>query len=158
MEKNGSAGGKSMRGARMHMPRWEHSWEESEVIRWCRKEAAGGNADAELLLVLMERYGSGDVKDSREAEELLTKAAEQGSAVAEAALGEMFDSSEDYAKAAEWYRKAAEHGIPAAETCMGDLCLEGHGVSQDYAEAVRWYRKSAEQGNSQGQNNLGWMF
>ena len=99
MEKNGSAGGKSMSGARMHMPRWEHSWEESEVIRWCRKEAAGGNADAGLLLGLMERYGSGDVKDSREAEELLTKAAEQGSAVAEAALGEMFDSREEIGRA-----------------------------------------------------------
>lgn len=129
-----------------------------EVIRWCRKEAAGGNADAGLLLGLMERYGSGDVKDSREAEELLTKAAGQGSAVAEAALGEMFDSREDYAKAAEWYRKAAEHGIPAAETCMGDLCLEGHGVSQDYAEALRWYQKAADQGDAIAANNLGTLY
>ena len=112
MGKNVPAGEKIMSGVRMHMPRWEHSWEESELTRWCRKAAAGGNADAELLLGLMERYGSGDVNDSREAEELLTKAAEQGSPVAEAALGEIFDSREDYAKAAELYRKAAEHGLP----------------------------------------------
>ncbi len=87
--------------------------------------------------------------------------AEQGDALAQFALGFMYEKGQgvpqDYAEAAKWHRKAAEQGLASAQYSLGLIYHKGHGVSQDYAEAVKWYRKAAEQGNAAGQLNLGVM-
>jgi TPR repeat protein len=88
--------------------------------------------------------------------------AEQGDALAQSNLGQMYSKGQgapqDYAAAASWYRKAAEQGVDTAQTNLGRMYDIGQGVPQDYATAIRWYRKAAEQGDAFAQYNLGIMY
>ena len=102
------------------------------------------------------------------------KAAEQGDADAQVALGDLDSNKEclsqdddgecvtkdyeDYSEAAHWYRKAAEQGDSDAQESLGDLYLNGQGVPQDYAEASIWLRKAAEQGNVEALESLGDLY
>lgn len=87
------------------------------------------------------------------------KAAEQGNAKAQVALGLIYESGEvvpqDYHQAAIWYRKAADQGSADAQFSLAGLYLKGEGVPQDLAEVARWTRKAAEQGNTQAQEAIG---
>jgi TPR repeat protein len=88
--------------------------------------------------------------------------AEQGNAIAQFALGVMYDKGEgvlqDDAEAVRWYRLAAEQGDAHAQFNLGNMYTGGRGVLQDDAEAVRWYRLAAEQGDALAQNSLGFMY
>jgi TPR repeat protein len=80
-----------------------------------------------------------------------TKAlAEQGKAIAQNKLGNMYTKGEgvpqDYAEAVKWYRKAADQGYAAAQFNLGFMCDKGEGVPQDYAEAYVWYSLAATSG------------
>jgi TPR repeat protein len=90
------------------------------------------------------------------------KAAEQGDAVAQDALGDLYDSGRgvrrDYAQAALWYRKAAEQGDADAQDSLGYLYHKGQGVPQDDAQAATWSRKAAEQGDAEAQWLLGGLY
>ncbi len=87
------------------------------------------------------------------------KASEQGDAVAQWHLGNIYEIgwcvAENYAEAVKWYRKAAEQGAADAQYSLG-LCYDfGRGVAKDKAEAIKWYSKAAEQGYAKAQYNLG---
>jgi hypothetical protein len=73
------------------------------------------------------------------------KAAEQGDARAQQALGFSYrwgrGVPQSYADAARWYRKAAEQGDTVAQWYLGGAYHRGQGVPRDYVEAVRWYLK-----------------
>jgi TPR repeat protein len=75
------------------------------------------------------------------------KAADQGDAEAQDALGDLYDSDQgglqDYEQAAFWYRKAADQGYADAQWSLGGLYLDGQGVPRDYAEAYFWYDLAA---------------
>ena len=90
------------------------------------------------------------------------KAAEQGDADAQYALGVLYgdgeDADQDYAQAALWYRKAAEQGDVDAQRLLGGLYRDGDGVSQDYAQATLWLRKATEQGDAKAQWSLGGLY
>jgi hypothetical protein len=97
------------------------------------------------------------------------KAAEQGEADAQDALGNLYYYGHGplnmelimyghYAQAALWYRKAAEQGDADAQYSLGILYDNGWGVPQDYEQAAFWYRKAAEQGNSNAQWWLGGLY
>ena len=152
----------------------------AKAVEWYRKSAEQGNADAQCQLGYMYKYGLGVSKDYAKAAECFRKSAEQGlvldrmvvilkyglgstkalercrkdaeqgNAVAQCCVGEMYEKgrgvSQDYAKAVEWYRKSAEQGNATARYKMGVMCEQGRGIFQDYVTAVEWYRKSAEQG------------
>jgi S1-C subfamily serine protease len=87
------------------------------------------------------------------------KAAEQGFAKAQTALGRCYANgvgvAQDYGEAVVWYRKAAEQGEPGAQRNLGVRYESGTGVAQNCVEAVKWYRKAAEQGEAEAQYNLG---
>jgi hypothetical protein len=106
-------------------------------LRECKPLAEAGEADAQTRLAWMYRAGKSVSKDWVEAERWYRKAAEQGSAEAQVALGNMH------------YRCGRE---------IGSLCASATPVYPDYAEAVKWYRKAAEQGDSWGQIYLGRMY
>ena len=59
------------------------------------------------------------------------KAAEQGSDIAQCALGKMYASGEgvpqDYDQAAAWFQKAAEQGNAQAQTLLGSMYASGEG-------------------------------
>ena len=86
---------------------------------------------------------------------LLRQAADNGGAMAQYVLGDMYERGEgvpkDYATAAAWYRKAADQGLALAQYYLGDLYEEGKGVPQDYATAAAWYQKAADQGEARAQ-------
>jgi TPR repeat protein len=90
------------------------------------------------------------------------KAAEQGDADAQDALGDLYNSGQgvrrDYAQAALWYRKAAEQGDADAQDSLGDLYHEGQGVPQDDVQAATWFHKAAEQGDADAQESLGDLY
>ena len=86
------------------------------------------------------------------------KAADQGLATAEGALGEMYANGRgvprDDVQAATWYRKAADHGLASSKAALGEMYANGRGVPRDIKQAVTWYRKAAEQGHSQARSRL----
>ncbi|MCS0379364.1 tetratricopeptide repeat protein [Vibrio diabolicus] len=92
----------------------------------------------------------------------IKKAAEQGYAPEQDALGVMYYKGEgvlkDYKQAVSWYRKAAEQGYASAQNNLGFMYGMGEGVIQDYNQAFSWYRKAAEQGFATAQFNLGVMY
>ena len=68
----------------------------------------------------MYNQGQGVPQDYALAVEWFRKAAKQGNAVAQSALGAAYDQGQgvpqDYAQAAVWYRKAAKQGTPSRRT------------------------------------------
>jgi TPR repeat protein len=130
-----------------------------EAVKWLRKSAEQGNADAQASLGAIYLFGKGVEQDYVEAVKWLRKSAEQGNADAQYNLGMAYDLGkgveQDYVEAVKWYRRSAEQGDADAQYNLGEIYLFGKGVEQDYVEAVKWYRRSAEQGNADAQYNLG---
>ncbi len=88
-----------------------------------------------------------------------TKAAEQGNALAQFAIGMMHERGrgvvESPSEAIRWYRMAAEQGEPNAQYCLGLISSEGKSVQKDSATAAEWFAKAAEKGHAQAQARLG---
>jgi len=88
--------------------------------------------------------------------------AEQGLALAQYLVAEMYISGEDVSKneaeAAKWFRKAAEQGHAISQAKLGVMYDLGRGVPENDVEAVKWFRKAAEQGDADGQTGLGFTY
>ena len=91
--------------------------------------------------------GEGVPKDETEAMRWCRKAAEQGNAKAQTALGYAYHSGEgvskDDAEAARWLRKAAEQGDEQAQYDLGLAYSNGWGVPTDEVEAYFWLNLGA---------------
>ena len=85
-----------------------------EAVKWYRKAAEQGDADAQFNLALMYDYGRGVTEDDAEAVRWYRKAAEQGGARAQLNLGVMYYSGngvlQDTIAAHMWFNIAAENG------------------------------------------------
>ena len=81
--------------------------------------------------------------------EEIRQLAEQGDALAQYQLGNMYLSGkgveQKYFMAVHWLRKAAEQREAMAQYSLGMMYAQGKGVAQNDAEAIYWYRKAAEQ-------------
>ncbi len=101
-------------------------------------------------------------KDYRTAFTGFKKLAEQGDAMAQLILGQMYRNGrsvpKDDQQAVVWYRKAAEQGDAMAQYNLGVMYSFGEGVPKNDQQAVAWYRKAAEQGLDMAQYNLGWVY
>ncbi len=130
----------------------------AEAVKWFRKAAEQGDADAQFNLAVCYENGEGVRQDFAEAVKWYCKAAEQGNAAAQNNLGECYyygrSVAQDYAEAVKWYSMAAEQGNASAQFNLALCYLNGKGVKQDNAEAVKWFRKAAEQGDAGAQFNL----
>jgi TPR repeat protein len=93
---------------------------------------------------------------------LLTRAAAQGSAQAQALLAWMYLHGEgvaqDPARASIWLRKAAAQGNAGAQHNLGQLYANGTGVNRDLKEALTWFNKAAAQGDARAQYNAGLIY
>ncbi len=131
----------------------------TEAVKWCRKAAEQGYANAQFELGGFYLYGVEVAQDYTEAVKWFRKAAEQGHTGAQYHLGVCYFQGEgvaqDYTEAVKWYRKAAEQGDADVQYELGVCYFQGEGVTKDYAEAVKWYRKAAEQGQADAQSDLG---
>ncbi|MBQ3535764.1 MAG: sel1 repeat family protein [Alistipes sp.] len=129
-----------------------------EAVKWYRKAADQGDAEAQNRLGFCYRRGLGVKQNNTEAVKWYRKAAEQGHAQAQSNLGYCYYSgygvTKDYTEAVKWYQKAAEQSSVDAYNNLG-VCYEyGNGVTKDYAEAIRLYRKAAEQGHAKAKQNM----
>jgi len=141
------------------------------------KAAKRGNAEAQcklgecylrnrgVMCGLGENYSLSIYSSSKhedpnvEAAKWYRKAAEQGNAEAQCALGILYFKEIgvelDKTEAAKWYRKAAEQGHVVAQYALGECYSLGDGVEPDKTEAAKWYRKAAESGDANAQYKLG---
>ena len=133
-----------------------------EAVKWYRKSADQGYANAQCNLGYMYEVGRGVSQSYSEAVKWYRSAAEQGAAQAQCNLGYMYEFgrgvTQSYSEAEKWYRKAADQGHSKAQFNLAVLYWGGLGVSQNDSEAVKWYRKSADQGYASAQCNLGYMY
>jgi S1-C subfamily serine protease/ribosomal protein L7/L12 len=134
----------------------------TEAIKWFRKSAEQGHAEAEDGLGVLYRDGLGVATNSVEAAKWFRKSAEQGFVEAQDNLGHCYafgeGVSKDEAEAVKWYLKAAEQGDAMAQTHLGTCYGLGNGVSKDNNESIKWYRKAAEQGFPPSQVILGVIY
>ena len=112
------------------------------------KAAERGDSEAQFGLALMYAKGQGGAsQDYFKAFEWLRKAAEQGHAKAQYAMGNCYDwgygTTRDYTKAAYWYQKAAEQGDSDAQNALGLYYF----YRIDQQKGCSLVRASAEQGN-----------
>lgn len=90
------------------------------------------------------------------------KAAEQGQAIAQTALGLKYavgeDTEKNYLKAIKWLTRAVKQDEPIAMVHLGYMYDSGYGVAKNYSKAFNLYKRSAEYGNALAQNNLAGMY
>ena len=83
--------------------------------------------------------------------------AEQGDAIAQLALGYMYESgegvAEDDKQAVYWWTKAAEQGFDAAQYTLGHTYYIGEGVAEDYVMAHMWWNIAAANGHESARAN-----
>lgn len=144
---------------------------ESPAIASWHSEAAGRlnqllatDPDPELLVLAawMLQAGHGYAQDVARARQMLTAAAERGSADAHFELY-VYDSRGmagpvDPAAALAHLRAAAEGGNTRAMANLGGMYATGNGVPVDEAESVRWYRLAADAGHARAAHTLSVMY
>jgi hypothetical protein len=122
----------------------------AEAVKWFRKAAEQGNAEAEDGLGVCYRDGLGLPKDSAVAIKWFRKAAEQGFAEAQVNLGSCYAKGEGIGKndleATRWYRKAANQGEADGQAALGARYSFGNGVPIDYVEGYKWLNLASAQG------------
>ena len=88
--------------------------------------------------------------NSTKAIELWRRAAEQGLAQAQFAVGLAYYRGagvlQDYAEARKWLRKAAEHGYPEAQFFLAHLYIKGEGLPVDFIIGHMWANIAALNG------------
>ena len=98
------------------------------------------------------------INDYQKAARLWLPLAEQGDAIAQSNLGNMYRKGQgvpqNYKEAYKWYHLSAKQGLASGQSNLGDMYSLGLGVSQDYKEALTWYRLAAEQGNIDAKEKL----
>jgi TPR repeat protein len=99
-------------------------------------------------------YSRGDFAN---AQKLLRPLGDQGVALAQYRLAEMYLKGEgvpqDFAEAVKWYRLAANRGDVSAQYKLGTMYANGEGVPQDNILAHMWFNLSAAHGRQAGATN-----
>jgi TPR repeat protein len=119
------------------------------------------SASTALAGALDEAVAAKNRKDYATAVALVQPLAEQGDALAQYYLGDIYLwGFHDWGEATKWFRKAAEQGHARGEVSFGNTYLHSSGddAPEDWVEAVKWFRKAAEQGDARGQEQLGEMY
>ncbi len=92
-------------------------------------------------------YVEYDRANLQTAKEVWLSRAQQGDAVAQNTIGEIFEkglgTDPDFGVAAHWYELAAQQGNASAQFNLGKLYETGRGVPADREKALTWYREAA---------------
>ena len=103
-----------------------------------------------LVFTLLSQSVIGAETDLGISNDLIVKAAEQGDALSQYALGLMYYGglgvTNDYKEAVKWYRKAAEQGNADAQSSLGMMYASGKGIlvevtRTDPLEKLVWTNK-----------------
>jgi TPR repeat protein len=94
-----------------------------EAVKWYRKAAEQGNADAQTNLAQMYKEGKGVEKNYEEAVKWYRKAAEQGNVRAQSGLGVMllYYGLSSREEAEKWLRMAAKRHDKLAMSLIQDI-------------------------------------
>jgi TPR repeat protein len=122
-----------------------------EAVKWYKKAADQGHAEAQNNYGVALFRGKGIRENMDEAVKWYKKAADQGLAVAQFHYGNALFRGKGIRKnmheAVKWYKKAADQGDSVAQYHYGYALLTGQGISPNMDEAAEWYKKAADQGN-----------
>ncbi len=123
----------------------------AEAVRWFRRAAEQGHADAQFQLGLMYMRGQGaQLIGHAAAVDWMRKSAEQGNANGQNGLGFMYQHGLgmviDHAEAVKWYRKAVRKGLASAQYNLGTMYQHGQGLPADHVKALAYYEMAAAQG------------
>jgi uncharacterized protein len=134
-----------------------------ESIRWLTAAADQNVLPAILdLAASYMRPRDGASADVGRAIHYYEKAADLGSARAEAMLGNIFaagvQGKPDYEQAVKWYRKGADQGQRDAQYGLAVRYALGQGLPVDLQEAVRLFIAAADQGHAGAEYDLATMY
>ncbi|HEY1879039.1 MAG TPA: tetratricopeptide repeat protein [Caulobacteraceae bacterium] len=130
-------------------------------LAWLDKAAAQSGADAQGQLRGIYYYNRGayDRGVALTPEQVAAKAlpglrklADSGDAMAQLALGSIYEQgrgvTKDEAQAAVWYRRAADQGVSNAQIALAGMYRDGRGVAKDPAAAAYWLSAAKAQNAS----------
>ena len=131
------------------------------AARWYRYAAERRLAPAAVRLARLAVRGLAPGFAAKDAIALVRRAAEDGDAGAQLALGLAYETGEgtprDETEAVAWYRRAAEQGSGEAAYALGRMLAQGRGSNRDAEQALQWYRRAAQAGVPEAENNLGFF-
>ncbi len=134
----------------------------ANAVKWYRRAAEQGDAEAQRALGVIYYEGKGVTQSFTEAVKWYRSAAELGDAEAQVNLGTLYFKGDgvpqNYAEAAKWFRRAADQGSARAQYSLGVMYLGGQGVPQNAAEAVKWFQLASGRGLAQASDALGRMY
>jgi TPR repeat protein len=119
-------------------------------------EAESGDAAAQFSL----GYRYDHAGDYDQALKWYRKGADQGYALAQSALGSMYQMGrgvpQNFGEALKWYLLALKQADPVAESNLGLMSARGQGTK--LGEALKLFEKSAEKGWPPAQANLAYLY
>ena len=123
--------------------------------------ASAQDTTAALQQQVAAAQAAEDSYHQREAARLWMPLAEQGAAVAQMHLGELYADGkgvcQDKTIAEQWLLKAANQGLAEASDDLGDL-YDADGPLNDPAKAMAWYQKGADGGDADAQFQLSGLY
>ncbi len=106
----------------------------------------------------LEFYDAGEYS---KAFETLNKLATEGNALAQQALGVMYQNGQGVTKSEHlalfWFRQAAANNNASAQYLLAALLEKNVGASGNLSEAIKWYRLAASNGHPSAQYQMGQM-
>ena len=109
-------------------------FQSSEAVKWLRKAAEQGVAEAQSWFGLCYANGDGVAKDKAEAVKWYRKSAEQGSAWAQNRIGLCYENGTgvdiNLTEALKWYHRAADQGYAEAHFRLGEYYYSQLGLSK----------------------------
>jgi TPR repeat protein len=108
-------------------------------------QAPAETTAADDFQVGMDAYNRGDLPAAMQS---FRKAAEAGSADAQAWMGLILDYSENDEEAVAYYRASAEQGHVDGIAGLAEMYAKGDGVAKDLDEARNLFAKAAEKGHT----------
>lgn len=130
----------------------------TEAMRWFKKAAAQGHAEAQYSIGMLYDYGLGVPPNHVKAMKWYLLAADQGHAGAQYSIGMLYDVglgvTSDPAMAMKYYLLAAVQNHASAQNNIGLLYAKGEGVPQDNNEALKWFQGAAAQEHEAAKGNI----
>ena len=122
-----------------------------KAIKWYRRVADGGNAEALYKLALCHEKGEGVVHSPKTAAQLFEKSARLGNADAQYEYAQYCHEGVGLARnagaSAMWCLRAAEQGHVKAMRSLAEKLLKGDGVPCNSQESFSWNLRAAEAGD-----------
>ncbi len=130
------------------------------AVRYYRRAADAGDAEAACNLGACYQFGTGVRKDLKKSFFYSKFAADRGDSMAFLHVGEDYclgnGVRRNYRKAFDWFRRAwfARPG-GAAAGWIGDCYMRGRGVKRDWRKAYLWQKRAAKLGDARSWFELG---